>query len=515
KYRFGWTHPIFFSPADPNELLVASQVVFSSMDHGQTWKILSPDLTRNDPSTEGFTGGPIDNDETGAETFPDISSLAVSPLDANILWAGSADGLVHVTTDHGANWKLITPPQLPQWAQISSIEPSHTEKGTAYLTASRYMWDDYAPYIYETTDYGAHWTSLTNGIPNDQYAFVVRQDPREPRLLFAGTRSTAYVSLNGGSSWQPLTLNLPGVQVRDLGIDVREGELVAATHGRAFWIVDNLAYLEQLARQPVLSVATLQLYAPESAWLSNAYGGPSFSIPSFGDNPKYGVAVFFNVPSGYDGKTPLTLRFLDSAGATVRSFALHPKSGHERKLTPEQEADLDTTEQRARDLEKSTTVKAGPNQFQWDMRYDPAFDVPGIKVLQTDDFPDSSDGPTIVPGSYTAVLQYGSQTLRAPFEVRLDPRIHSTASDLQARLALEMQIRSSIDTLDRAIFAAMNARKTMTPSQVAAVNDEIGNLVQLDLHSSEADLLHETKVREQLGFLLNSLEGAYQRPTPA
>lgn len=515
KYRFGWTHPIFFSPADPSELLVASQVVFSSMDHGQTWKILSPDLTRNDPSTEGFTGGPIDNDETGAETFPDIASLAVSPLDANILWAGSADGLVHVTTDHGANWKLVTPPQLPQWAQISSIEPSHTEKGTAYLTASRYMWDDYAPYIYETTDYGAHWTSLTNGIPSNQYVFAVRQDPREPHLLFAGTRSTAYVSLNGGSSWQPLTLNLPGVQVRDLAIDVREGELVAATHGRAFWIVDNLAYLEQLARQPALSVASLQLYAPEPAWLSNAYGGPSFSIPDFGDNPRYGVAAFFNVPSGYDGKTPMTLSFLDSAGATVRSFALHLKSGHERKLTPEQEADLDTTEQRARDLEKSTTVKAGPNQFQWDMRYDPAFDVPGIKVLQTDDFPDSSDGPTIVPGSYTAVLQYGSQTLRAPFEVRLDPRIHSTASDLQARLALEMQIRSSIDTLDRAIFAAMNARKTMAPSQVAALNDEIGNLVQLDLHSSEADLLHETKVREQLGFLLNSLEGAYQRPTPA
>ncbi len=146
KYRFGWTHPIFFSPADPRELLVASQVVFSSMDHGQTWKILSPDLTRNDPSApKRKRGGPIDNDQTGAETFPDISSLAVSPLDAKILWAGSADGLVHVTTDHGATWKPVTPPQLPQWAQISSIEPSHTQRGTAYLTASRYMWDDFHP----------------------------------------------------------------------------------------------------------------------------------------------------------------------------------------------------------------------------------------------------------------------------------------------------------------------------------------------------------------------------------
>src|SRR5579862_1078417 len=275
KYRFGWTHPIFFSPADPHELLVGSQVVFSSMDKGQTWKIISPDLTRNDPSTEEPSGGPVYLDQTGAETFPDISSLAVSPLDANVLWAGSADGLVHVTKDHGATWTMVTPPQLPQWCQISSIEPSHTDKGTAYLTASRYQWDDYHPYVYETTDYGAHWTQITNGLPSNQYVFVVRQDPREPHVLFAGTRSTVYVSLNGGAQWQPLTLNLPGVQVRDLAIDAREGELVAATHGRAFWIMDNIVLLEQLARETTRSVASAQLFAPETAWLSNAYGGPT------------------------------------------------------------------------------------------------------------------------------------------------------------------------------------------------------------------------------------------------
>jgi photosystem II stability/assembly factor-like uncharacterized protein len=515
KYRFGWTHPIFFSPANPRELLVASQVVFSSTDHGATWKILSPDLTRNDPSTEALTGGPIDNDETGAETFPDISSLAVSPLDAGILWAGSADGLVHVTIDHGANWKLVTPPQLPQWAQISSIEPSHTDKGTAYLTASRYMWDDYHPYVYQTTDFGAHWTSLTNGLPANQYVFVVRQDPSQPRLLFAGTRSTAYVSLDGGAAWQPLTLNLPGVQVRDFAIDVREGELVAATHGRAFWILDNLAYLEQLAAQTTLSVANAQLFAPQTAWLSNAYGGPDSSLPDFGDNPKYGAAVFFNVPAAYNAKTVLTISFLDANGATVRSFNLHPKAPHEPKLTPAQEENLDALQQRARDLQKLTAVKPGPNLFQWDLRYEPAYDVPGVKTLFTDDFPDSSDGPTIVPGSYTVVLRYGSQMLRAPLDVALDPRIHSSTSDLQARLALELQVRSAIDTLDRAIVAAMTARNKIAPARAAALNGEIADLVLLDVHSSEADLLHETKVREQLGFLLNSLEGAYQRPTVA
>ncbi len=334
KYRFGWTHPIFFSPSNPRELLVGAQVVFSSTDHGQTWKIISPDLTRNDPTSEAATGGPVDLDQTGAETYPDIASLAVSPLDADVLWAGSADGLVHVTTDHGGRWTDVTPPQLPQWAQISSIEPSRTSKSTAYLTASRFMWDDYHPYVYQTTDYGAHWTALTNGLPPDQYTFVVRQDPREPRLLFAGTRSTVYVSLDGGGQWQPLTLNLPGVQVRDLAIDAREGELVAATHGRAFWILDNLALLEQLAAQSSYSVASTQLFTPETAWLSNAYGGPPFSIPNFGENPDYGAEVFFNLPKSYNGRTPLTLTFLDGNGATVRSFTLHLKAKHEQKLTP-------------------------------------------------------------------------------------------------------------------------------------------------------------------------------------
>ncbi|MBV9699531.1 MAG: glycosyl hydrolase [Candidatus Eremiobacteraeota bacterium] len=513
KYRFGWTHPIFFSPANPKELLVGAQVVFSSFDHGQTWKTISPDLTRNDPSTEGPSGGPVNWDQTGAETFPDISSLAVSPLDADVIWAGSADGLVHVTTDHGGRWTLVTPPQLPQWAQISSIEPSRTAKGTAYLTASRYQWDDYHPYVYETTDYGAHWTTLTNGLPSDQYALVVREDPREPRLLFAGTRSTAYVSLDGGALWRPLTLNLPGVQVRDFAIDAREGEVVAATHGRAFWILDNLALLEQLARESSLSVAALQLFTPETAWLSNAYGGPDFSIPNFGDNPKYGAAVYFTLPPGYNGRTPATLSFLDSTGATVARFDLHPANKHERKLTPEQEAELDATETRRRDVAKLTTIASGMNLFQWDLRYSPAYDVPGFRLVPTDDWPDSADGPTIVPGKYEAVLQYGSQVVRAPVVVRLDPRLHPAAGDLEARLALELQIRASIDRLDRSIAAAMSAERRLSPAARAQVESEISSLILMDVHSSEADVVKPTKIREQLGFLLNSLEGAYQRPT--
>jgi photosystem II stability/assembly factor-like uncharacterized protein len=516
KYRFSWTHPIFFSPADPRELLVAAQVVFSSMDKGQTWKIISPDLTRNDPSTEGTSGGPVYPDQTGAETFPDIASLAVSPLDANVLWAGSADGLVHVTTDHGAHWALVTPPQLPQWAQISSIEPSHTEKGTAYLTASRYMWDDYHPYVYETTDYGAHWTTIADGLPSDQYVFVVRQDPREPRLLFAGTRSTVYVSLDAGAQWQPLTLGLPGVQVRDLAIDVREGELVAATHGRAFWIMDNIALLEQLAHETSLSTASMQLFTPEGAWLTNAYGVPTFfSPPNTGENPAYGAAVFFTLPPSYDGRTPLTISFLDANGATIRTFTLHLKSKRDRKLTPEEAEKLDANQERQRRLETLTAVEPGMNYLRWDLKYSPAYDYPGFKASPTDDWPDTGDGPTVVPATYTVVLQYGSQRLQAPLKVQLDPRIHPAPGELEARLALEMQLLDSIDRLDRAIDAALNARSRVAAAQRAAIDDEIASLTLRGVSSSEYEVVYPTKIREQLAFLMNSLEAAYAKPTAA
>jgi photosystem II stability/assembly factor-like uncharacterized protein len=515
KYRFGWTHPILFSPADPHELLVAAQVVFSSSDNGETWKIISPDLTRNDPRTEGPSGGPVSLDQTGAETFPDIASLTVSPLDKDVIWAGSADGLVHVTQDHGAHWTAVTPPMLPQWCQISSIEPSHTDKGTAYLTASRYQWDDYHPYLYETTDFGAHWQRITNGLPSDQYIFVVRQDPREPQLLFAGTRSTVYVSFNGGAYWQALTLDLPGVQVRDLAISTQEGELVAATHGRAYWILDDLALLEQLARQNHFSIAQAQLFAPEVAWLTQSYGSGAFSPPEAGENHRYGARVFFNLPPNYNGRTPVTLSFVDGTGATIRVFHLHLAPKKDSKLTDDQLDAMDATQTRVHDLAVATAVKPGMNAFQWDMLYPPAYDPPGYSNDVTDDFPDTGDGPSVLPGSYTVVLQYGSQRLSVPIEIRLDPRVHPAAGDLEAQLALEQQILATMDHLDRAIAAAMRARSRLPASRRAQLDAEIAELVLLHGSSSEYDVVYPDKLREELGFLLNSLEGAYRRPTPA
>ncbi len=514
RYRFGWTHPIAFSP-DGSELLVAAQNLFSSTDKGQTWKVISPDLTRNDPSTQGPSGGPIDLDQTGAETFPDIASLAVSPLDGNVLWAGSADGLVHLTTDHGATWRSVTPPALPQWAQITSIEASHGAVGTAYLTASRYMWDDFHPYVYRTTDSGAHWTPLTNGLPSDDYVFAVREDPREPRVLFAGTRSTVFVSLDAGARWQPLTLNLPGAQVRDIAVDARQGQVVAATHGRAFWILDDLALIEQIAREAEPAIDRLQLFAPETAWLTHAYGSPTVAVPDVGKNPDFGATVFFDIPASYAGTTPVSLTFEDARGAVVRRFTLHRKPKHEKKVAPEVRYEMDAEHTRALDLAELTAIGPGMNRFVWDLRSTPAREIAGFKEPTSDDFSASVDGPTIVPGTYSVVLRYGDEQQTQPLTLRLDPRLHVSADDLQARAALERRVHETLDDLDTAVDAAMGVAAAASGQRRARLQRVIDDLVQLDIHSSEGDVLHETKLREHLAFLANSLELAYEKPTVA
>jgi len=515
KYRFGWTHPVLFSPVKPDELFETGQVVFKSDDFGQTWSIVSPDLTRDDKSSETPSGGPINLDQTGVETFPDISSFAISPLSADVMWAGSADGLVHVTSDGGTQWKLVTPPDLPQWAQISSIEPSHDDRATAYLTASRFQWDDFHPYIYKTTDYGAHWSAMTAGLPDDQYVFVVRQDPREPRVMFAGTRSTVYVSLDGGGQWQPLGLKLPGVQVRDISIDARQGGVAIATHGRAFWILDNLALIEQLARASELDATTAQLFAPETAWLSHAYGAGGFPIPDSGDNPEYGASVFFAVPHDYNGSTLATLSFLDANGKTVRNFTLHLRDKRAKKLSQFERAALDQVTLSAYDLHRLTATDPGMNVFQWDLRYAPAADVRGLHIATADDFSDAMIGPTAVPGAYSVELAYGGKTMRQPLRIALDPRLHPGPSELQARLELATRISKTLDAINGAVNAALAERSRFSPAQQAQVDSAIDELVQFNVDSSEGDLLHELRIRDHLAFLMNSLDLAYQAPTSA
>ena len=530
KYRFGWTHPVLFSPADPKALLIASQVILESTDYGRTWNAISPDLTRNDPSTEAPSGGPIDLDQSSAEVFPDVSALAVSPLDKRELWAGSADGLVHISRDGGKSWKAITPPDLPQWAEISAIEPSHTTAGTAYLTASRYMWDDFHPYVYETTDYGQHWTAMMAGLPDDEYVLAVRQDPSDPRLLFLGTKSTVYMTFDGGSHWQPLSLNLPHVQVRDIAINVRQGDITIATHGRAFWVLDNLALLEQLSLQPSVSADQVQIYAPETAWLSHAYGMSPMAAYQHdaGANPPFGATVFFHLPDTYHGKVPVSLTFLDDKGHVVRTFALHLKT-KQPKLTPAQRDNRTPIELKQEADEKRTAITAGSNRFQWDLRYPEATEVTDFEApAAAGGLEDTVDGPVVAPGRYTVVLDYNGRKSQRSFQVALDPRLHLEPGALDERLALEMQIHGALDTLDKTLNQAIAARQKLTAAvahhrvaedkahdALAALDKAIGTYVQLDLHASEGPLLHETKLRSHLAYLAADIDLAYERPTAA
>jgi photosystem II stability/assembly factor-like uncharacterized protein len=530
KYRFGWTHPVLFSPDDPKELLIGSQFVLRSDDYGRTWSEISPDLTRNDPTTEQPSGGPIDLDQSSAEVFPDVAALAVSPLDKQEIWAGSADGLVHITRDGGKSWQAITPPDLPQWAEISAIEPSHQSAGTAYLTASRYMWDDFHPYVYETTDYGQHWTAMTNGLADDEYALAVRQDPSDPRLLFLGTKSTVYASFDGGGHWQPLSLNLPHVQVRDIAIDTRQGEVTIATHGRAFWVLDNLALLEQISLQPSVSAGEVQVYGPQTAWLSHAYGvSPTAKYQhDVGSNPPFGATVFFHVPDTYHGKVPVSLTFLDDQGRVVRTFALHLKA-KESKLTAAQRDNLTPIEEKQQADEKLTAITAGSNSFQWDLRYSEATEVTGFETpVAAGGLEDSVQGPTVIPGRYTVVLDFNGRKSQRSFQVALDPRLHPAPDALQQRLALEMQIHTTLDTLNKTLNQAIAtrqklqaavARHKITADQahaaLAALDQAINGYVQLDLHASEGPLLHETKLRSHLAYLAADIGLAYEMPTTA
>ncbi len=529
KYRFGWTHPIFFSPDNPKELFLASQYVMTSEDGGFTWRIISPDLTRNDPATEGQTGGPINLDETGAEVFPDISALAVSTVDAQVIWAGSQDGLVHVTTDGGRHWRLVTPPQMKEWTTITSIQPSYASPGTAYLTASRYMWSDYRPYVYKTVDFGKHWTALTHGLPHGQSVFVIRQDPRDASLLFVGTSSTVYVSFDGGAHWRHLGLNLPHVEVRDLAINSREGELVAATHGRSFWILDNLALLEQISHGERPGTNSTYLYAPQTAWLSKAYGrNPYAAHRQMGADPSFGAAVFFRIPRSYDGGTRVSLTFLDQNGNLIQKYALHLKKKH-AKLSATVRASLQPSQRMRIGERKLTAISPGLNRLQWNLRYANATNVIGFEPPERADGESGwISGPLVNPGTYTAVLTYGGHSYRQTFQVKLDPRLHATPAALKEHLALQLALYHSVNALDEDINAAIKTRLKLrkaiaahritaaaAASALRALDEVIHDTVQLHVRSSEGDVMNHMRLRSFVAYLQSNIGLNYGMPNPA
>ncbi len=516
RYRYGWNHhPVVF--ANSTELLMGANVLFETVDEGIHWKVISPDLTRNDKSKQERPGGPISADVTGEEMFDTLSSIAVSPRTDNVIWTGSDDGLVYVTTDAGGHWNPVRPPQLPEWSTITCIEPSHTDAAAAYVSASRYDWDDFHPYVYKTTDYGKHWTEIATGLPQDQYVESVRQDPGDPSLLLAGTSGTVYYSSDGGQQWQPLALNLPAVRVSDVEIQPEQHAVVLATFGRGFWVLDNLQFLEQLDSANVAGDAPF-LFKPQQAWLTTRGGGGFGPRGTGGENLAAGATVFFNVPADYDGSTPVTLSFTDADGKLVHSYTLHRKAKEAKPEPPSTNPAVARKQQE----EKLTAIEPGMNHFQWNLTYSDAVEVKGIYNSGFSAAPPT--GPEVVPGTYFVTLTYGHTTQKEPFVVTLDPRLQTTQAELQQRFDLLMRVHDAINRLDTSLNLAIDARDALgkksapgsqAPPELDRLNHDIDDLVDLRIQSGEGALVYPPRLRSWLSAISNQIGMALVPPTPA
>ena len=443
RYRFQWTYPIMFSPHDPQTLYVAGNVVFRSTNLGTSWEAISPDLTRHDPATLEPSGGPITKDTSGAEVYATIFAFVESPHQPGVFWAGSDDGLVHLSRDGAATWEEVTPDELPEWTLICTIEVSPHDPATAYLAATRYKLDDTRPMLYKTTDFGETWTSITTGLPHDDYTRVVREDPVRPGLLYAGTETGVYVSFNQGNAWQRLQANLPVAPVYDMA--VKDNDLIAATHGRSFWILDDLTQLRQLtpdlADQPFALLQPRDTYRVRSPFrnrkptpgksyraglgaevaYSESLGNSGETVRKFwdaGENPSDGVMIHYHLK-----ETPaeLTLTIRDKAGQTVQSFSSIPPEGGEDSPEPRPPA------------------APGMNRFVWNLRYPPARAVPGDKTTE-----DALVGPLATPGVYQVTLQVGDDAQTQSFHIVKDPRVAASQDDLDAQFQFLIRIRDKV-----------------------------------------------------------------------
>lgn len=466
KYRFQWTFPTFLSPHDPNILYAAAQVVFRSRDEGQHWEVVSPDLTRNDPATMEASGGPITKDNTAVEYYGTVFALAESPVVPGVLWAGSDDGLIHLSRDHGVNWTNITPPDLPEWALISIIEPSPHDAATAYVAATRYKLDDFHPYLYVTRDYGAHWSRIDAGIPEDEFTRVIREDPQQPGLLVAGTEQGLYLSFDAGAHWQPFRQNLPVVPIHDLVF--KDDDIVVATHGRSFWVLDDITRLRAIARQGDLADQPVALIPGRPTRLM-AGGGrgmrggdgeygylhsegylaqwirqrdpitdePRMVALDAGENPPTGAVLTYYLAKELPPDTPLTLTIQDPDGHTIVTLtSAEPDPKAEGPKLPR------------------LSKHAGTSTVVWNLRHPGATPLPGAVM-----WGGPPGGPMVTPGSYQLTLTAGEAKAQGTLKVERDPRLPATDAELVERFQLLMAVRDKLSQAHEVILAARAIRE--------------------------------------------------------
>jgi photosystem II stability/assembly factor-like uncharacterized protein len=484
KYRFQWNFPIVFSPHDPNTLYAGGNVLFKSTNEGQSWDVISPDLTRNDKSKQGSSGGPITKDNTSIEYYCTIFTLMESPLERGVIWTGSDDGLVQVTRDGGKTWQNVTPKDMPEWIQVNSIDVSATRPGTAYVAATMYKFDDYRPYLYKTSDYGKTWKKIISGIPDGAFTRVVREDPNRRGLLYAGTETGMYVSFDDGEHWQSLQLDLPVVPITDLVIQKRDKDLIAATQGRSFWVLDDLPTLYQMGEA---AAADAFLFKPEDTYRLPGGGFQPSRTATAGQNPPAGAVIYYYLKE--KPKTDVTLELLDAAGHPIKKYTARvarPEAGPPQPTPPTMEQQEEGPRRPAARL----AADAGLNRFVWDLRYDDARRFPGLIMWSGD-----TRGPRAVPGTYQVKLTVGGKTYTQSFEVMKDPRLETTAADFQKQFDLLTKIRDKFNETTDAIARLRDVRKQVDDI-TGRIKDQPNSKPILDAAKSLRDKI--TAVEEAL-----------------
>jgi photosystem II stability/assembly factor-like uncharacterized protein len=493
KYRFQWTFPVELSPHDDDTLYICSNVVHRSTDDGARWETISPDLTRNDTSKLGSSGGPITADNSGAEIYCTIFAFRESPHERGVFWAGSDDGLIHLSRDGGQNWSNVTPPDLPEWAMISVIEPSAHEPATAYVAATCYKFDDTRPYLYRTSDFGATWTRITSGIADDEFTRVIREDPTKRGMLYCGTERGMLISFDDGVSWQRLETNLPVVPIWDLVI--KGTDLVVATHGRSFWILDDITLLHQL--QPDIAVEPAHLFKPRDTVRYRLYGrlqegkvaghlnykmtGPvtvasrtveapnRSKVQQFvdaGQNPPEGVIIQYWLRDAAKPES-IKLSIFDAEDNEVRAFTSKRDKKAEEGDTPPTEGDIQQTtgeeEVSEQDPASADTPwvpnEPGMNRFIWDYRYEKPAKLDVKSRSAREEALEGDSGPRAVPGQYQVRLTVGGQTLVQSFAILVDPRLPASLDDLKAQFELKLAIRERSSDVHAAINQIRRVRE--------------------------------------------------------
>jgi photosystem II stability/assembly factor-like uncharacterized protein len=517
EHRFQWTAPVLLSPNDANTLYHGGERLFKTTDGGAHWQAISPDLTRNDKSKQQPSGGDITLDDTGTEYYDTIFVVAESPVTKGLIWVGTDDGLIQITRDEGKNWTNVTPKDMPEWSRVSQIDASPRDAGTAYVAVDRHQNDDLRPYIYKTSDYGQTWTKLTNGIPEGSFVRVVREDPKKRGLLYAGTEHGVYVSFNDGADWRPLKVNLPTTPVHDLVI--KGNDLVVATHGRAFWILDDISPLRQFNGD--VTNKDVHLYTPATAYRIQAgAGGERHPSKRTGQNPPAGAVVYYYLKDAPKAGTETKLEILDASGNLIRKYSSAETEPLDEPLDPDDKKP-----------EKEIKPEVGLNRFVWDLRYEEAHRVPGYYLWE---YGGGARGPVAAPGKYQVRLTVGGDSQTVPLELKLDSRVSVSQADLGQQFNILMQIHEQLNRVYDAVNQIQDVRSQVaglkrrlpenaSTKPIASSADDLekklvavrDQLINLTISANEDSLAYPPQIDAKLAYLAMDVGSADSAPTEA